>query len=96
MALRDRTNPLLFRRDGALDLAQVGLGALVGFSCLVVWCDAGSETFTVSLAAYAFLAVVVFVAFVAWAARDRAELLVASDLDANLGLFGGTTRDTSE
>jgi hypothetical protein len=69
-----RTNPYLFTRDGQLDVGQMLL-VLLTLYVLVVFVLAGLRVLTVDSAAWAFLGSFVSVAFVAWAARDRAALI---------------------
>lgn len=72
-----RTNPLFFRRDGGMDLSQFFL------LCIVVWVvsvftAAGLGWLSYPVAAWAFLGSFTSLAFIAWAARDRAELIAQS------------------
>ncbi len=69
-----RDNPLFYRRDGGLDLAQ--------FVCLVVTLFGlvafglhGAGVWRPSIAAWSFLGAFTCSCFIVWAARDRAELL---------------------
>lgn len=77
MALRDRDNPLFFRADGGLDLAQFLLLLIVVW-VMVVFTLAGLKVLTISTAAWAFLGSFTSLCFIAWAARDRAELIANS------------------
>jgi hypothetical protein len=77
MALRDRDNPLFFRADGGLDLAQFLLLLIVVW-VMAVFTLAGLQHLKVSTAAWAFLGSFTSLCFIAWAARDRAELIANS------------------
>jgi hypothetical protein len=78
MTFRDRDNPLFFRADGAMDLAQALLTLIVGWViCLVTL--AGFGVLKYSTAAWAFLGSFTSLCFIAWAARDRAELIARSN-----------------
>ncbi len=77
MALRDRDNPLFFRADGGLDLAQFLL-LLIVIWVMAVFTFAGMKKLTISTAAWAFLGSFTSLCFIAWAARDRAELIATS------------------
>jgi hypothetical protein len=69
---------LAFRADGGLDLSQLFLVVLVVNDVALVWADAARVDVDVPLAAWGFLSLVTLVAFVVWAARDRAILLAES------------------
>ena len=77
MALADRNNPLFFKRDGGMDLSQFILLCIVGWIALV-FTLAGFQVLTYSNAAWAFLGSFTSLAFIAWAARDRAHLIASS------------------
>lgn len=77
MAFRDRDHPLFFRADGGMDLSQFFLLVLVLW-VIVVWTLAGFGHLKVSTAAWAFLGSFTSLCFIAWAARDRAELIANS------------------
>ncbi len=72
-----RRNPLFFRQDGGMDLSQFFLLVIVVWVC-VVFVLAGLEVLRVTTAAWAFLGSFTTLAFIAWAARDRAELIANS------------------
>ena len=77
MSLRDRDNPLFFKRDGGMDLSQFILLCIVGW-VMVCFTLAGLGVLRVSTAAWAFLGSFTSLSFIAWAARDRAALIAAS------------------
>lgn len=77
MAFRDRTNPLFFKSDGGMDLGQVILLSITGY-VLAVFVLAGLGVLSITVAAWSFLGSFVVIAFIAWAARDRAELIAKS------------------
>jgi hypothetical protein len=77
VSLKDRDNPLFFKRDGGMDLSQFILLCIVGWITLV-FTLAGFQVLTYSNAAWAFLGSFTSLAFIAWAARDRAALIANS------------------
>jgi energy-coupling factor transporter transmembrane protein EcfT len=77
VSLKDRDNPLFFKRDGGMDLSQFILLCIVGWITLV-FTLAGLQVLTYSNAAWAFLGSFTSLAFIAWAARDRAQLIANS------------------
>lgn len=88
MALSDRSNPLFFKLSGAMDLSQFILLAICAW-VMIVFTLAGLRVLTVSTAAWAFLGSFTSLAFIAWAARDRAALIanskVAGEIAAGVG-----------
>ncbi len=72
-----RDHPLFFRRDGGLDLAQFFL-LLIVLWVIVIVTLAGLGILRYSTAAWAFLGSFTSLCFIAWAARDRAELIARS------------------
>ena len=74
MALRDRSNPLLFRKDGGLDVSQAILTVLFVYILVLMWC-VGLGWLQFDTGAWAFFGSVVPVFFIAWVARDRADLI---------------------
>ncbi len=77
MALGDRKNPLFFRADGGMDLSQFFLLVLVLW-VIVVFTLYGFSVLKIGTAAWAFLGSFTSMCFIAWAARDRAELIANS------------------
>lgn len=77
MALDDRKNPLFFRADGGMDLSQFFLLVLVVWVVLV-FTAYGLGVLEIGTAAWAFLGSFTSMCFIAWAARDRAELIANS------------------
>lgn len=77
MAFKDREHPLFFRQDGGMDLSQFVLLVIVLW-VVIVFTLAGFEILKVSTAAWAFLGSFTTMCFIAWAARDRAELIAGS------------------
>lgn len=72
-----RDNALFFKQDGGLDLSQFLLCVLTLYVC-VVFVLAGMGTLRVTTAAWAFLGSFTTLAFIAWAARDRAALIAGA------------------
>lgn len=72
-----RTNPLLFKQSGELDLSQVFLAVLVLW-VVVAFTLNGLGILTFTAPAYAFWGSFLSLAFIAWAARDRAVLIAQS------------------
>jgi hypothetical protein len=72
-----RKNPLFFKQDGGMDLSQFILLCIVGW-ITGVFTLAGLQVLTYSNAAWAFLGSFTSLAFIAWAARDRAALIANS------------------
>jgi hypothetical protein len=72
-----RANPLFYKMDGSLDLSQFILCVLTVYVC-TVFVLAGTGTLRVSTAAWAFLGSFTTLAFIAWAARDRAALIAGA------------------
>lgn len=72
-----RDHPLFFRQDGGMDLSQFFLLVIVVWVC-VVFVLAGAGVLHVTTAAWAFLGSFTTLAFIAWAARDRAEMIAKS------------------
>lgn len=72
-----RENPLFFKVDGSMDLSQFLLTLITAYVA-VVFVLAGLGILTVSVAAWSFLGSFTTLAFIAWAARDRAELIARS------------------
>lgn len=95
MSLADRDNPLLFKRDGSMDLSQFLLVLLTVWVC-VVWVLAGLAVLRVSTAAWAFLGSFTTLAFIAWAARDRAELIANSKAPGEVAAGVAKVRDTPQ
>ena len=84
-----RSNPLFFKRDGGMDLSQFIL------LCIVVWVMAvvtfaGLGKLVYDTPAWAYLGSFTSLAFIAWAARDRAALI------AKRGEEAATTTTTEE
>jgi len=75
--MSNRRNPLFFRRDGGMDLSQFFLLLIVGW-VVGVFTAAGFGILTYSVAAWGFLGSFTSLAFIAWAARDRAEMIARS------------------
>lgn len=90
-----RDNPLFFRKDGGLDLAQFLLLMIVVW-VMVVFTLAGFKVLTVSTAAWAFLGSFTSLCFIAWAARDRAELIANSKTPGEIarGIAASAVPDT--
>ena len=72
-----RTNPFLFQKDGSLDLSQVFLAVLVLWVVIAFTLN-GLGVLTFTPAAYAFWGSFLSLAFLAWAARDRAAVVAKS------------------
>ena len=77
MAFRDRDNPLIFKTDGGMDLSQLILLTICVW-VMVCFTLAGLQVLTVTNGAWAFLGSFTSLAFIAWAARDRAALIANS------------------
>ena len=77
MSLSDRTNPLFFKRDGGMDLSQFIL-LVICVWVMACFTLAGLTVLKISTAAWAFLGSFTSLAFIAWAARDRAVLIANS------------------
>lgn len=92
----ERRHPLFFRKDGGMDLAQFFLLVVVVYVC-VIFVLAGLGTLRVSTAAWAFLGSFVSLAFIAWAARDRAELIARSRTPGEIAAgIASTPLDTDD
>jgi len=78
-----RNNPLFFRKDGAMDLSQFFLLVLVVWVCTVFTLN-GFGLLRYTTAAWAFLGSFTSLAFIAWAARDRAELIAKSSVPGEI------------
>jgi hypothetical protein len=72
-----RSNPLFFRQDGGMDLSQFILLVIVAWIVLV-FTLAGFQVLAYTTAAWAFLGSFTSLAFIAWAAHDRAALIATS------------------
>jgi hypothetical protein len=72
-----RTNPLFFKQDGGMDLSQFILLVIVGW-IVCVFSLAGLQVLAYTTAAWAFLGSFTSLAFIAWAAHDRASLIANS------------------
>jgi hypothetical protein len=72
-----RANPLFFRQDGGMDLSQFILLVIVGW-IVCVFSLAGLQVLAYTTAAWAFLGSFTSLAFIAWAAHDRAALIANS------------------
>lgn len=73
----DRGNPFLFKQNGELDLSQVFLAILVLWVVIAFTLN-GLGILTFTAPAYAFWGSFLSLAFIAWAARDRAVLIAQS------------------
>lgn len=82
-----------------MDLSQFFLLVIVVWVC-VVFVLAGLEVLRVTTAAWAFLGSFTTLAFIAWAARDRAELIAKSKLPGEvaegIGKSAGMALDTDD
>ena len=74
MTFSNRNNPLFFKRDGGMDLSQFILLSIVVW-IIGVFTLAGMEKLKYDTAAWTFLGSFTSLAFIAWAARDRAALI---------------------
>lgn len=83
MAFSDRDNPLFFRRDGGMDLGQFILLVIVAWVC-VVFTLYGLGVLEIAIAAWAFLGSFCGLCFIAWAARERAELIAKSSTPGDI------------
>lgn len=78
-----RDNPLFFKQDGGLDLAQFFLGVLILWVC-VVFTLTGLKVLTYSVAAWAFLGSFTTLFFIAFASERRADLIAKSNAPAEV------------
>lgn len=83
MTFHDRDNPLFFRKDGGMDLGQFILLLIVIWVC-VVFTLYGLGMLEIAIAAWAFLGSFCGLCFIAWAARERAELIANSSTPGDL------------
>lgn len=78
-----------------MDLSQFFLLVIVVWVC-VVFVLAGLEVLRVTTAAWAFLGSFTTLAFIAWAARDRAELIAKSRTPGDVAQGIGTALDIDD
>ena len=78
--------PLMYRKDGSLDLGQAICLTFTVFSCVSFWLS-GSGYLTITPEAWTFLGACQVIVFLSWMQRERAEWL------AKRGTSGATVAE---